>query len=765
MRFRLPLTCVGLLLTLAPTMAAPPVASFLYPAGGQRGTKVPIRLGGLYVHDSCGFALDGPGVTASPKLKKTDRIWFEGPIIPLPDSQQPEDYPVDMLGSVAIDGQAPLGPRRGRIWTSQGVATGPVFVVGDLPEVVERETDGDPIPEKVTLPVTANGRIFPREDTDLWEVTLKKGQTLSALATTAGINSPLHAKLEILDVEGKTLAETGPQPALGFDASARIAAPADGTYRVRISDARGQGGPAFVYRLTLTTGPVADSVFPLGGRRGEKLNLSFAGPGVPSETVAVTIPADAGALWTTRFGTQPIPLDVDDLPEFTDSSAKVTAPAALNGRVEKGGVSSWKVELQRSKKYEWELRARKLGSPLCGTITVLDPNGKEVARQSGPDPGTDPTVALQPTADGVYTVQVSEQFRNRGGLDFAYRLRVREATAVPDFRFKLAVDALAIPRGGKAVLKVTAERLGGFNGPIDIALTGLPHGVTATKAVLGMGQTTADVSLIAEALAKVAVGRVAITGTAKLGDKTVSRTATLPGTNGLPEVGALLVAVAVPTPFAFTGDFTSATAPRGQPYARKFKLVRNGFDGPVLVGLADRQFRHLQGVTGPTVTVPAGATEFEYAALLPPWIEIGRTCRVCVVAVGVVRDPDGTEHKVSFTSSEQNHQMIVVPEPGRLGIDLAKSAIAVAPGESARLAVRVSRAKGLTGDVKVELRMPAHWRGVSAETITIPKDQEVGELLLKAGTGELGPFDGPAFVKATCGNVIAEAKLELRKRE
>ena len=42
------------------------------------------------------------------------------------------------------------------------------FVVGDLPEVIESEIDGQPIPERVSLPVTINGRIFPREDVDIW---------------------------------------------------------------------------------------------------------------------------------------------------------------------------------------------------------------------------------------------------------------------------------------------------------------------------------------------------------------------------------------------------------------------------------------------------------------------------------------------------------------------------------------------------------------------------------------------------------------------
>src|SRR5438552_11684932 len=82
--------------------ANPPVASYLFPAGGQRGTKVELRDGGLFLHHSCGFEMLGPGVDASKELKRTRTRWFERPLLPLPDSQQQEDYPKDMAGSVRI---------------------------------------------------------------------------------------------------------------------------------------------------------------------------------------------------------------------------------------------------------------------------------------------------------------------------------------------------------------------------------------------------------------------------------------------------------------------------------------------------------------------------------------------------------------------------------------------------------------------------------------------------------------------------------------
>ena len=742
---------LALVLAASPVLADPPVASYLFPAGGRRGTTVPVRVGGLNLHGRCGFALTGRGLTATPLLKPTDRIWFEGPLIPLPDSQQPEDYPTDHLGSVTIDPAAPLGPARGRLWTSQGAAGGLVFVVGDLPEVVEEEADGDPIPVPVTLPVTVNGRIFPREDLDVWAVRLAKGRTVTALATTAGIKSPLVARLDVTDARGTVIAEPGPYPPPGADAAVRFTAPADGIYYFRIRDARNLGGPAYVYRLTLTDGPVVDHVYPLGGRVGETVAFRLTGQVVLSEPVRVKLPPDGSAPWHTR-------LDVDDLPEYTEPpSTAIAPPAVLNGRLEKPGQrSAWTLNLKQAKSYQLALRARQLGSPLCGVVEVLDGADRIVARAEG-DYAKDPDLTVRPPADGVYTVRVSERFPDRGGPAFAYRLRVREVTpAAPDFRLRLAAEVVNVPRGGTAKMKVTADRLGGFDGPIEVTAAGLPEGVTVAKAEIPKGRADAEVVFSAGPAARVATTAVRLTGTATVAGKVVSHSV----------ADDLLAAVAVPTPFKFTGEYMMRTAPRGQPYRRGYRLERNGFDGPVEIRLADRQVRHLQGVTAAPVVVPPGRSEFEFAAQLPPWIELGRTCRVTLTAAGTVRDPDGTEHAVSFTSGEQNHQMIVVPEPGRLGVELAAESALVGPGEEARVPFRLARAAGLAGPVTVEVLVPPH---LTVEPVVVPADRSDGVLVLRAGRGLAGPFDRIVTVRATVaepgGPVVAEAKLELVRRE
>lgn len=750
---RLLSACVAALAFASVASASPPVASFIFPAGGQRGTTVPVRVGGLFLHQKCGFELVGKGVTATRELKRTDRLWFEGPLVPLPESQQSEDYPADMLGSVVIDANAGFGARHGRVWTSQGAAGGLRFVVGDLPEVVEQEIDGDPIAVPVTLPVTANGRIFPREDIDLWAFAAKKGESVTAFAVTTGINSPMAPLLEILDAQGHTLAEQSKHAGVGRDAMVRFTAPADGQYHVRVRDARNLGGPAFVYRLTITAGVVVDHAYPLGGRRGSNVALSRSGQNVPPTPLTVAISADAPATYSTGDLT----LDVDDVPEFVTPGEPITPPAMLNGRVDSAGrVSEWRIAVRKGGKYEFQLRARKLGSPLIGVVTVVDAAGKELARAESADPATDPTLSFTAAADGPVTVRIQDRFHHRGGPEFGYRLKVHEAKEErPDFRLSCENELVNVPRAGTAKLKVRADRIGGFTGPIEMNVSGLLAGVTVAKGSIAAGQTTADLTFTGEPLAKIVAARVTVTGTAKLGTEMATRSVVFG------ELDHLLVTAAVPTPFKFTGEYTMSNSPRGQPYGRGYKLQRNGFAGPITVQLADRQIRHLQGVTAMPIEVPADKSEFDYSANLPAWIETGRTCRVTLMAIGTVKDPDGTEHVVSYTSTEQNHQMIVVPEPGRLSVETDATSLRVENGMAVRVPFRIARAKGLTGPVVVELVLPKHWRGVTAKPVTVTADQDGGELKLSFDAGTVGPFNMPARIRAAIGSVVAETKLEL----
>lgn len=748
------------LILLAPGIASanPPVASYIFPAGGQRGTKVNVKVGGLFLHQKCGFEMLGQGISAPGFLTRTKTAWFEGPLLPLPDSQRQEDYPKDMAGQLAIAADATLGIRAWRVWTSQGATPSMKFVVGDLPEVVEAEIDGDPAPVSVALPVTINGRIFPREDIDIYAFSARKDQSVRCEVQSARLGYPLDARLEVRDAQGRRIAESD---ASGSDPALTFAAPADGEYRVHIHDVRMLGGQAFVYRLTIIADAHVTNVFPLGGQRGSTVEFNLD----EREKQNVAIPKDAPRDWPFTFSARGKPsnalwLDVDSHPEFTDASRPIPLPAILNGRIAKPGqIDDWKWHGKKGETWEFELRAARLGSKLDGIVTICDREGKTLTKAEAT--ASDCTARFTVPADGEHRVQVQDRFRSRGGPDFAYRLRVTPPPA-PDFRLTLATDAITVPRKGSAKLKINIERVGAHKELIDIDGQNLPAGVSIAKAIVQPNQPAVELMFKADESARIDVARLRIVGKSKASE----RVAALPIGRGVADQTSVLLSVALPTPFVIKGDYDMGFAARGGMHKRKYKIERNGFDGPIEVSLTDKQARHLQGVEGPTIIVPAGVSEFTYSAYLPPWMETGRTCRVCVMGVGVVKEPDGSEHRVSFSSVNQNEQLVAVVGPGKLAMEAERTSFRAAPGKSFTVSVKVQRGQGIDGPVTLELVTPSHVRGLSAAKTTLGAKQDRGELIVTCADKLVGPFNMPMIVRATLMRdgepIVAEVKLDVQ---
>ena len=770
---RLLLFC--LLLSGAAARGDEPAAAYIFPAGGQRGTKVEFRVGGMYLHEGAALEMLGPGVSASPRIVPVETIWFEGPIVPLPASQQKEDYPKDYSGSATIAADAPLGLRNWRVATSQGATPSLKFVVGDLPEVVEQETDGEPLPVAVTLPVTVNGRIFPREDVDEWEFEAKQGELVCAETMSARLGYPLRPRLVLVDAHDRPLAEDF----ASLDGDARLSAviPADGRYRVRIDDVKFSGLQDYVYRLTLAKGPQVERAYPLGGRRGTKLSLAPSGPGIASEKLDIELPADAPEsfrlpLGASLSGVSSVFLDIDDLPELLETgpndepavAATIQLPAVCNGRIETpGDKDCWACELGQGEVVEFDVRAARLGSPLDAVLVILDGEGKEVARADDqPNNQTDARLQFTAPKAGRYAARVEERFASRGGDAFAYRLRV--SAPRPDFRLAFASDAVTLYRGATAKLRVSAERLGGFAGPIKLAVEGLPGGVNVAPAEVGANQPQADLTFTADAAAKIETARLRIVGAAEIDGQARSHAATLPTPRGEMPLDSVLLAVSLPTPFKVVGAYDITFVPRGGKLSRNYTIERNGFAGPLEVRLADRQTRHLQGVTGPAIVVPPEASACTYEVYLPPWMELGRTSRSIVMAVGLITDADGSRHTVSYTSQNQNEQIVALVGPGELSLQSDRASFAARPESTLEIPLRVLRGKSLAGPVKLDLIVPPHIHGLSADAVAVPQDADQALLKLRFAR-EFGPLNMPFTIRAVMDAggrpAVAETKIEL----
>ena len=733
-----------------------PGTAYIFPAGGQRGKTVNVRIGGHFLHDKAEFLLGGHGLEGSSHVERTKTIWFEGPLILQPSSQQKEDYPKDYSAQIKVAADSPLGYRVWHCATSQGITPGMRFIVGDLPEIVEEESDSSRAATLVTLPVTVNGRIFPREDVDDWSFEAKANHVITCEVNAARFGSGLDSRLEVLDSQGQILAENS--DAIGADSFVRFTAPHDGKYIVRIHDIRFEGLQHYVYRLTISAGAWLDHVYPLGGRRGTRVPLQLSGANLPSDRFELAIPAAAGSaagVETIRIAVPPESdattqlFETDDLPEHLEAepnddpaqTAKLDMPAVLNGRIDRAGdADHWALVGKKGETWKFDLRASQLGSELDGVLTLLDEKGSTIGAADDSANGvTDCVLTATLPADGIFTLKVEEKISSRGGTAFAYRVRVTSAKD-SSLRLTTPLDAVTLLRGGEVRLKVLADRPPGFVDEVDLKIEGLPDGVTsANPPKLGKGQNQFDVVLKADATAKIVTSRLRIVGQWKVGDVAHSTEAVIndPKTagQGLAQGEAapreILLRVGLPTPFKLKAVFESKYAPRGSVFQRKFLVERKDFTGPLWTELADRQARHLQGVTGPKMLLAADQTEFDYPFTLPPWMEVGRTSRTCVAVFGEVVEPDGSRHVVSHTSQNQDDQAIVIVEPNRLSLEASQSTVRLVAGATARLSVRVTRGNGLRGPVRVAAQDNELGRGISVDPLELPDGASTGELNLR----------------------------------
>jgi hypothetical protein len=112
----------------------------------------------------------------------------------------------------------------------------------------------------------------------------------------------------------------------------------------------------------------------------------------------------------------------------------------------------------------------------------------------GPSFSKDSRVTFDPPADAEYLVRV-EDVRGLGGGEFGYHLVLRRPR--PSFRVDLGTENPNIPRGGTTLVTVNVNRWDGFDQAIEVKAEQLPPGVSATPAVIALGELSGTLALTA----------------------------------------------------------------------------------------------------------------------------------------------------------------------------------------------------------------------------------------------------------------------------
>ena len=117
------------------------------------------------------------------------------------------------------------------------------------PSVIEL-AERPPEPQEITLPSSMTGVIGKPGEIDLFRLKMAAKQAIVIRTDARAAGSPLDPVLRILKSDGSQLQEVDDGSKGDFDPDANFTAPADGEYRVAITDRFGLGGPRFFYRLT-----------------------------------------------------------------------------------------------------------------------------------------------------------------------------------------------------------------------------------------------------------------------------------------------------------------------------------------------------------------------------------------------------------------------------------------------------------------------------------------------------------------------------------
>ena len=419
------------------------------------------------------------------------------------------------------------------IYTSKGVSSAIAVGVDALPQ----QAWGNEIE---SLPVALSGEISGSAVLQT-KLAGKQGQRLVVDVEARRLGSALKPVVRLYGERGAQLAWSPPHHALAGDARFETTLPSDGSYTLELHDKLYRAASGSAFRLKVGTLHYADMVFPLAVQRGAAATVRFAASNVPGEFTVSTASADPLAGYQSVAtgsvagfsGSQP-GIMLSDHDELVESPAAKggklqslpAAPVAVNGCIAQSGEEDrYLLAVEPGAKLRFDLWAARAGSPLDGVLSIRRENGQQIAqnddRRGTADPGVDITV---PQGVGKLVVAVRD-LSGAGGDDFVYRIAASDATA-PDFALSISDDQINVGAKAKQVVEVRAQRTG-YKGPIELAVRGLPDGITAAPAEIAAGETIGLVTLTASS-GRPACARVAIVGSGQVDGRSLLRAARLP---------------------------------------------------------------------------------------------------------------------------------------------------------------------------------------------------------------------------------------------
>ena len=540
-----------------------PALSTVSPQGAQQGQNVEVILKGQNLDTATAVWFSGTGITAEIRQETQQAaVLFNGAGV---SGRVPTD--IQLIASLTIDPNAPLGIQQMRIVTPYGVSNAQNFVVGNLPEINENEaTEAAEKSNYLELPVTVNGEITSIDDQDSFSFNLKKDAKLVCEVTAQRIGSPLDSYLILQDANGAEVANSG--QGNGLDSLLNYTALETGKYTLHIRDIRYKGGNGFRYRLSIGELPYLETIFPLGGQRGTENTIAVTGANLETvNAIQVSIAAETPpgeqtlrVKTTSGLTSNPHPFSIGSLAEMGESEPNntaekanaVNAPITINGKIDKSGdVDRFAFEIKAPQLLVFEVEALRLSSQLDALLTLYGAEKQmetaadmEVSKSTEKEQvlmvnddasGADARIEWNFTEAGKYSVAIRD-LNNQGGDAYAYRLNIRSLE--PGFTLSAVVldsqnrpsglDSPRVSRGGTFTLQVNVNRFDRLSGPIRLHCPTLPKTFEVSPAVVEIGQNKALLTVTAPWDAPLGLMPFSVAGVCAVGNRQVERTTPSP---------------------------------------------------------------------------------------------------------------------------------------------------------------------------------------------------------------------------------------------
>ncbi len=602
----------------APTLAPLPAL------GAQRGTAVDLAITGTNLGDITG-------------------VWAS---FPAKFSVVENKTPTAARLKVDIPKDAPLGYHFVRVATKRGVSNARLFCIDALTEVAEAATNRDiKTAQAVPVPCVVSGKADVAEATDYFKMSVKAGQRVSFEILGRRLGSGFDPQITLLDAKGNEIPGgfSNDAPGLQTDARLTMTFKDAGDVIVAVRDVSYRGGGDYSYRLRIGDFPCATAALPMAIRRGTKTKIAFAGPTV--EGVApldVQAPADPAidSVQVAPVGASglpgwPVTLAVSDLDEQSekepnDEPAKanrITAPGAVTGRFEKkDDIDHYVFAAKKGQRFILEAHTAEYGSPTDVHMALKDAKGAQLmATNAAAAPRLDFTAA----ADGDFTLAV-EHLHSWGGPDEAYRVTI--TPYAPDFTLTLAIDRFDVAPGGEVSVPVFMQQQG-YAGAVEVTVEG-PKGISGKATIPAGPPKPPNVPAVVMQLKAEDIPSgphsIRITGTAKIGDRMVTRFAStrallvtamanlpVPPREQLTRVG---LSVTEKPPYTLAAKADAPDAQPGKSLTVTVTLTRQpDFKGEVALALA----APVPGVTLVPAKIPADKNDAKVEFKVAPAAKLG----------------------------------------------------------------------------------------------------------------------------------------------